>query len=383
MRTIDFVAHETLRRPWKSVTGICYILLGVSIFVAAETVNKALRDRTKEQLLRFGANILVQPKGRAFDIHFGAAEGEVLLPERYAENIRSIEHKKMLVAVSPKLYQRFEVDAESILVAGITPDEQRAKPWWLVGTDLLEDAFPGEKEILLGHHVASRLEGKLNEVRLGGETFHVSGVLDETGSPDDFMACIPLGALQRLARQPGMVSLIEISTSCIACKAMDVRDVAKQIDEAVPPDAEVVLVRQIAEAQMGTLRKVQGFTTVTYLVVLTLCVFLLVDFMSASVEERRGEIGMLLAMGMAPRRIQQIFLMKIGGFAAAGALFGYLFGSGVSMLLGPLVADASVSPLLYLLPRAFGLSLGLGVVASILPLRRISRLDPVEAFRVT
>lgn len=383
MRTIDFVAHETLRRPWKSVTGICYILLGVSIFVAAETVNKALRDRTKEQLLRFGANVLVQPKGQALNVHAGAVDGQILLPERYADKVRSIEHTKMLVAVSPKLYRRFEVDGQSTPVVGITPDEQKAKPWWLVGTDLLGSAFPGEKEILLGHHVAARLEANREEVRVGGETFRVSGVLDETGSPDDFMAFIPLAALQRLAHSPGMVSLIEVSTSCIACKAMDVRDVANQIDEALPSDAEVVLVRQIAEAQMGTLRKVQAFTTVTYLVVLTLCVFLLVNFMSASVEERRREIGMLLAMGMAPRRLQQIFLLKIGVFAATGGLLGYLLGSGVSVLLGPLVADASVSPLFHLLPGAFGLSLGLGVVSSILPLRRISRLDPVEALRAT
>ncbi|MFV2069513.1 MAG: ABC transporter permease [Pirellulales bacterium] len=382
MRTIDFVAYETFRRPGKSVTGICYILLAVSIFVAAETVNEALRDRTKEQLLRFGANILVQPKGRAFDTLNGEAEGDILLPEKYAEDVRSIKHKKMLVAVSPKLYQRFEVDGQSISVAGITPDEQRAKPWWFVGTHLLGDAFPGEKEILLGHHVASRL-GMPEEIRLGDDTFQVNGVLDETGSPDDFTAFIRLEVLQRLAHRPGMVSLIEVSTSCIACKEMDVRDVRKQIDEAVPADAEVVLKSQIAEAQMGTLKKVKAFTIVTYLVVLTPCVFLLVNFMSASVGERRGEIGMLLAMGMAPRRIQQIFLLKVGIFAVTGGLLGYLFGSGASMLLGPLVADSSVSPLPHLLPGAFGLSLGLGVVSSILPLRRISRLDPIEAFRVT
>lgn len=61
MRTIDFVIKESLRRARKSIAGVLTILLGISIFVASQTINKALHDRTKEQLLRFGANIIVQP----------------------------------------------------------------------------------------------------------------------------------------------------------------------------------------------------------------------------------------------------------------------------------------------------------------------------------
>lgn len=381
MRTIDFVTHEAWRRARKTITGVSYVLLGVSIFVAAETTNEALRTRTKEQLLRFGANILVQPKGQSVDLASGTDPGTILLPEQYAEKVRGIEHAKMLVAVSPKLYERFEVHGQSMLVVGVTPEESKAKPWWLVDKDLVGDSFPKRGEILLGHHFANRLGGDLKEVELNQERFRVSGLLDETGSKDDFLAFMPLADLQRLAGKPGMVSLIEVSTSCIACKAMDVRDMAAEIGAALPPDAEALLVSQVAEAQMGTLRKVQGFSTITYLVVLTLCIFLLVNFMLASVDERRQEIGVLLAMGMAPRRIQSIFLLKVVGFALLGGLLGYLLGTGISMLLGPLVADASVSPLPYLLPMALALSLGLGVIASILPLSRIARLDPVEALR--
>lgn len=381
MRTIDFVIHETVRRPRKAITGVAYVLLAVSIFVASETINEALRDRTKEQLLRFGANILVQPKGQSVDLGSETGAAEILLPEHYADKIRKIEHEKMLVAVSPKLYQRFEVHGQSMLVVGVTPQESKAKPWWLVEKDLVADSFPEKGEILLGHHFANRLGGDLKGIELNHERFSVSGVLDETGSKDDFLAFMPLADLQQLAAKPGMVSLIEVSTSCIACKAMDIRGMATEIGNALPPDAEALLVSQVAEAQMGTLRKVQGFSTITYLVVVTLCIFLLVNFMSASVEERRQEIGVLLAMGMAPRKIQSIFLLKVVGFALLGGLLGYLLGTGISVLLGPLVADASVSPLLHLLPLALALSLGLGVIASILPVRRIARLDPVEALR--
>lgn len=381
MRTIDFVTKESLRRIRKSVAGVLFILLGIGIFVACQTINKALHDRAKEQLLGFGANIIVQPEGEPFDLYSGTARGNALLPEHYIDRIKSIEHGNMLVAVSPKLYEHFQVGDRGLLVVGITADEKKAKPWWMIDSKVLTDEFPFGKEVLLGHYAAAHLGGDVTQIKLGDETFGVSGVLDETGSPDDFMAFVPLASLQELSRKAGMVNLIEVSTSCISCKEMDVYGVAVEIGKALPPGTKVSTVEQIAKAQMGTLKKIMGFTTIIYLVVLFLCAFLLINYMSGAVDERRREIGILLAMGMDPRKIAIIFMSKVLIFAVIGGFLGYIMGSGISMLLGPLVAEASVSPLLYLLPISFAISIGLGVLSSIIPIRRISRLDPVEALR--
>jgi putative ABC transport system permease protein len=103
--------------------------------------------------------------------------------------------------------------------------------------------------------------------------------------------------------------------------------------------------------------------------------------MSGAVDERRREIGMLLAMGMDPRKIQVIFVLKLLVFAGIGGLLGYVMGSGISIFLGPMIAEAEVSPILYLLPISLAISIGLSIISSIIPSRRISRLDPVEALR--
>lgn len=381
MRTIDFVTKESLRRARKSIAGVLFILLGISIFVACQTINKSLRDRVKEQLLRFGANIIVQPKGQPFDLYSGTTKGGILLPENYVDKIQSIEHNKMLIAVSPKLYERFEVRGKSLLVVGIKPDERKAKPWWMIENNIVTDEFPEDNEILLGHYAASTLGEDISRIELGNEVFKISGVLDETGSPDDFMAFVSLATLQKLSQKVGMVNLIEVSTSCIACKAMNIYDVTEEIDKTLPPDAKVMAVKQIAEAQMGTLKKIMGFTMIIYVVVLCLCAFLLVNYMSSAVDERRREIGMLLAMGMDPRKIQTIFVSKILVFAVIGGLLGYITGTGISILLGPLIAETKVLPILYLLLVSFAIAFGLGVISSIIPAKRISRLDPVEALR--
>jgi putative ABC transport system permease protein len=387
VRTIDFVTKEILRRARKSVAGVLFILLGISIFVACQTINKALHDRVKEQLLRFGANIIVQPKGQPFDLYSGTTKGGILLSEDYVDKIESIEHKKMLIAVSPKLYERFEVKGKSLLVVGIKPDERKAKPWWMIGNSVVTDEFPAtdefplDNQILLGHYAAASLGQEISEIKLDDKVFKVSGVLDETGSPDDFMAFVPLATLQKLVNKVGMVNLVEVSTSCIACKAMNIYTVTEEIDKALPPDAKVMAVKQIAEAQMGTLKKIMGFTMIIYLVVLVLCAFLLVNYMSSAVDERRREIGMLLAMGMDPRKIQVVFVSKVLIFAAIGGLLGYILGSGISIFLGPLIAETKVLPIPNLLPISFAIAFALGVISSIVPTMRISRLDPVEALR--
>jgi putative ABC transport system permease protein len=205
--------------------------------------------------------------------------------------------------------------------------------------------------------------------------------LDETGSPDDFIAFVPLAVLQGLVRKAGMVNLIEVSTSCIACKAMNIYDVTGQIDKALPPNAKVMAVKQIAEAQMGTLKKIMGFATVIYLVVLTLSAVLLVNYVLSSIDERHREIGMLMAMGMDPRKIQVIFVAKVLAFALIGGFLGYAVGSGISVFLGPLIAETRVLPIPRLLLFSIAIAFTLGVTSSVIAARRVSLLDPVEALR--
>ena len=380
MRTIDFVAKEMGRRKWKAAAGISCILLGISIFVAAQTTNEALYEKAKEQLLRFGANIIVQPKDEPFDAYSVSPGGSATLPEIYVDKIRNIEHSGMLVAVSPKLYERFEVGDVNLLVVGVTDDERKAKPWWMINKMVVTDEFPQGSQVLLGHYAGAHL-GAASRIKLKGETFAVTGVLDETGSADDFMAFVPLHTLQDLTGKKRMVNLIEVSTSCIACPEMNLYDFVNEIDAALPDDAKVIPVKQIAEAQMGTLTKIGDFTRIISIVVLCLGAFLMMNYMASSVSERRREIGILLAIGMDASKIYKVFVLKALILGVGGGLAGYAVGTLISMVAGPQIADTAVSPIFQLLPYSIVISTVICIISSILPARRAARLDPVEALR--
>ncbi|UCD71219.1 MAG: ABC transporter permease [Syntrophobacterales bacterium] len=380
MRTIDFVAKELGRRRAKSIAGVLCILLGISIFVAAHTINKTLYDKAKEQLLRFGANIIIQPKDEPFDVYSASPVRSVLLPEVYAKKLQDIEHSGMLVAVSPKLYERYEVENVNLLVAGVTEAERKAKPWWMINRKLVTGEFPEGNQVLLGHYAAAHL-GSNGKIKLGGETFTVSGILDETGSTDDLMAFVPLHVLQNLTGKRRLVNIIEVSTSCIACSEMNIYDIADEIDKALPDDARVIPVKQIAEAQIGTLTKIEDFIRIVYIVVLCLGGLLMMNYMSSSVSERRHEIGILLAIGMDANKIYTFFVIKALILGLIGGLAGYALGTFISVVAGPQIADTPVSPILQLLPYSIVISTVLCIIATIFPARRAAQLDPVEALR--
>ncbi len=380
MNTLRLAMKEMTRRRGKTLASLLCVVLGISVVVAAQTLSNALYDRAKDQLLRFGANIVVQPVGSDWALDAAEAAGADLIPERYAENVRQIEHASMLVAVSPMLVERFRVGDISLPVAGITAEEQKAKPWWMVDQQVVSPMLLGPGRVLLGHYAAEHL-GNPSTVDIGGHRFEVAAALDETGSTEDRMAFVPLADLQELTGKHGMVSRIEVSTSCIACPSMNINDVAADIDEQLPDDAAVTPVRRIAEAQMGTLNRIQSLLQIVCVVMVVLSALLLMNQASASVADRRREIGMLLAMGMDTSRIYAMFLAKAVLVGVAGGVLGFGVGTIISKLLGTHVAGAAVSPLFDLLGYAVLASVLICVGASMIPASRAVKIDPVEALR--
>ena len=250
----------------------------------------------------------------------------------------------------------------------------------MINRRLITGEFPGGNQILLGHYVASHL-GPARQITLKGETFAVSGILDETGSTDDLMAFVPLHVLQNLTGKRRLVNIIEVSTSCIACSEMNIYNIADEIDKELPDDAKVTPVKRIAEAQIGTLTKIEDFIRIGYIVVLCLGGFLMMNYMSVSVSERRHEIGILLAIGMDANKMYRFFVLKALILGVIGGLAGYALGTLISTVAGPQLADTPVSPILGLLPYSILISTGVCIIATIFPARRAAQLDPVEALR--
>jgi ABC-type antimicrobial peptide transport system permease subunit len=101
---------------------------------------------------------------------------------------------------------------------------------------------------------------------------------------------------------------------------------------------------------------------------------------SYSVEQRTSEIGIRMALGASPGKLQNAILLQTLVLAAAGLLVG----SVVSMMLtetlkGLLFGISATDPLTF--AGMLIMLTGVAVAAGYLPARRASRIDPMIALR--
>jgi putative ABC transport system permease protein len=107
----------------------------------------------------------------------------------------------------------------------------------------------------------------------------------------------------------------------------------------------------------------------------------ILTMMWIAVGERRGEIGLVRAMGASRRQVRSLFLCEAATMATAGGLAGVAGGLGLCALLGVVVPGLPVATPLRFVVAAVAVSVATGIVSGVLPARRAAELDPIEALR--
>lgn len=380
MRSIDIVFKDLSRRKVRLLSGLLVVIIGIAAVVAVQTINDASQHKIASELDKFGPNILVQPKTESMGIYYGSIViGNVEMPEAYVKRVLSIPDADRIKIISPKIYEAVNFAGVNFVIAGVLPENERAmKSWWKIEGDLPMEESP---QLLLGHSLANQLgASKAFQITLKNTTFTVSGVLQETGSADDYMAFAPLHVVQKAFSKEGAINVIELQACCFAGKGMTIDDDAMEIVQMLP-DVKAVTVTQIANSQTQTLAKTFEFGyLLSGLILIAGCAGMM-NFVFSSVHEQRREIGVLLAVGAEKRQIYKLFMLRALVFGLVGGMTGYIIGSALSIVAGPLIADTAIQPLLILLPYSIALAVPICVISSIIPARSAAKLDPTEALQ--
>ena len=94
-----------------------------------------------------------------------------------------------------------------------------------------------------------------------------------------------------------------------------------------------------------------------------------------AVSRRRGELGVRLALGAAPRQVIRLVLARTSLLVAAGILAGTAVSVWGSTFVAGLIYGVPAADPLTLAGAAF-LLVAMGVAASWAPARRAARIDP-------
>ena len=105
------------------------------------------------------------------------------------------------------------------------------------------------------------------------------------------------------------------------------------------------------------------------------------NVMVMSVTERTREIGLRLAIGARRADVRRQFLIEAAVLSGAGGLLGVAIASVIGLVATRLAPVFPAVPPAWAVLSGLGMSIGVGILAGVLPARRASALDPVDALR--
>lgn len=381
LRTIAF--NNLRRRKSRLAFLVTGLLLGIATVVTLLSLTEALTMEAEHKLDSFGANILITPRSEELSLTYGGITlGGVAVDAheiRHAdlERIRTIRNSRNIAAVAPKVLGGVSVGEARGLLMGVDPEvEFHVKRWWSVNGQPVR----GEFDLVAGSAAAQRFGLSLGgPVEINGETFTLTGILQQTGSQDDELLIASLPTAQRLLGKPGQVSLVEVAALCADCP---IEDLVSQISEVLP-DVKVAAIQQVVRTRMHALEQFRAFSLGVAAVVVLIGALVVFVTMMGAVNERTREIGIFRALGFRRGHVIRLILMEASWVSLLAGVLGYVGGMGATRLILPFLTEEHPhlvwNPLLA--AGAILLALVVGMAASYYPALHASRLDPTEALR--
>ena len=373
------VLKNLSRRKGRAIASSIGLILAIAVIVSTLTVTGAMQTKIGNELEKYGSSIVVTPNSEKVTIPYGSVViGNNLLDENSIDKIYAIADSENIRVLSPKLYNQVKYGNNTILVVGLFLEKEiQLKTWWNVTGSLPQN---NTAEILLGSELKGALYTQISSsIILGNSSFVVSGILDQTGSIDDYSVFMPLNVSQKLFNRDGKIS--EINIGVTDGKMID--EISNQIMEAIP-NAKAIPITQAAGTRTLAVQQTASFSLLLASIILVVGIGGIMNTTQASVNQRMGEIGVLMSLGADNSHLYKMFFSEAVILGLIGGVIGSAIGIASSLLMGPLLINTQISlvelPLL-VIPLAIGLSVVASVAASLYPTWRASKIDPVAALK--
>ena len=373
------------------------IMIGVGAVIALMGLGEGTQASITGEIESIGTNVLFVSSG-------GEADNPEALTIRDAQVIADPSLVPSVKNVAPVLQGKVEVSipgesTDTSLVA-ITPEYHLVQSADVAqGLPITDDQLENYASVvLLGTDVAEELFNRTTDligekVRLNGQVFTVSGVLEEQGaagfgSSGDNQVLVPLTTAQlRLLKRASSdeVDLIYIQANNaegVPAAEEEVAQILRSRHRSTlgEDDFEITTTQSIvdmAETITNTLTLFLGAIAGVSLLVGGIGIM---NIMLVTVTERTKEIGLRKAMGARKRDVLSQFLVESSLLSLGGGLIGIMLGFGIAIMVGRLISiDAVITVEVVLLATLF--SAAIGLFFGLYPANRAASLEPVEALR--
>jgi putative ABC transport system permease protein len=395
LKLYQVVLKDILRRKKRVLYATIGVIIATMTVVGVITIASAGQARIYSQLEKYGANLSILPATKSLsaglgDLNLGTVTvGETYIAEDKLPQIRQIadgeirkalkiEGNDNIAVIAPSLLVQAEVKDTPVIMVGIDPDgEKLIKSWWRVAEG---NYFNGPQQAVIGSQVAQQLKMKVGDTfpldQAGNVT--VIGILDETGSNDDYQVFLPLALVQSAFNKTGLISAIDVRALCNACPVEVISDaINKEI-----PGVRAVAVKQVAATEMGMLDKINKLMLALGAVTLIVGGFGVLNTLMTSVHERIKDIGIMRAVGASRNQIIKAFIYEAIIIGVIGGLLGYAAGTMLAYVAAPLIFEGtSVSFVPIYLPISLVLAILIAIVSTLYPAFHATKIRVADSFR--
>ncbi len=225
-------------------------------------------------------------------------------------------------------------------------------------------------------------------LRVGGQTLTVVGVLDqqedtlEERSSDDCLY-LPYSTASRIS---GEISSYVVTMRDENNLDESIEALESALYEVFASDDyyTVTSMAEMLETMTSMINILVGVLAGIAAISLVVGGIGIMNIMLVSVTERTREIGIRKSLGAKERYIMQQFVIEAAATSALGGVIGIAMGYGLSRAASVVVTQVmgeslTVSPPVYAVMMAFGISVGIGVLFGYLPAKKAARLNPIDA----
>ncbi|MEM4244586.1 MAG: ABC transporter permease [Candidatus Nanoarchaeia archaeon] len=415
----NILSHSKLR-SWLSIIGI---VIGVASVIAIMSLGEGMQQAMEERLGTLGADVVTvslgysramggQAEFRMAGDNFGGRT--TTTSERTIQNLTNKEVQALKMVPNIKYIQgvvskRADIgyldQTISATVKGV--DTKVWKDMETTGLDSGRYLTQGDSNVaVIGYNIATerfKQDIPINrQITIEGKPFRVVGVLKESeglgiGGQSGSTVYIPIEAARTTLEE---VDPKEFTSIEIRVEDTDlIEDTISQINSRLmlvraenerTKSFSVSSVKEMQETISQSLSTMTLFLSAIAAIALLVGAVGIANTMFTTVLEKTKEIGIMKSIGAKNKDIMLMFLFNSGMVGLAGGVIGALVGIGASYVMSSIITaninmgrmrlgSAVVTPETLIL--ILGLSIGIGILAGVIPAYRASKMNPVDALR--
>jgi putative ABC transport system permease protein len=425
--SLNGLTHRGLR-SWLTILGI---IVGVAAVIAMLSIGAGMSQSMKSQMSNFGADVLTVSVGRTRAYGPESGFGDRFQPGAGGPPGSSTSTTTTTTTTTPTLTDTDilaistaeGVDSVTGIISGrttvqylaqtvtVTVEGVEPSAWNTMTTSKLASGRfleSGEStSVLIGNGVANGMfDYNLTidtQIRIGSKTFTIVGILAESGTGsfggDDRTIFMTIQAAREIVTDIGSNEYSSIQVKAIDTNAID--QTIENVKQALytsrmvtsdTADFTVTSPTSMLATIQSTMQTLTFFLTGIAAISLLVGAIGIANTMFMSVMERTRLIGILKSIGTRNSEIMKLFLAESGIIGFMGGLLGIFLGFivvgiissvGINIMglsrMGTNTSVAIVTPELILFALLF--STIIGIVSGLIPARKASNLQIVEAMR--